>query len=554
MRGEKLYCKQLRQENAETKSKEDANMKKLIAFVLGLVMCLSLCAANAESAEPVKLSIWVAENLKVEDWETNAQTLWLEEQGNFDLSFNVLSSADYATKVGVALTVGDEEDLPDIILGGFTNSKVWEFAQNETIVPLTEYYNNPELAVNINQQIINCGTDYTKQIICPDGNIYGIARLNQSYMNEYPDKLWIYKPWLDALGEEIPTTTEDFYRILKKVSETDLNGNGKQDEIPMLGSIGDYNRYFEALMNSFVYAGGLNYTMVSDEGVMSAAFATEEWKNGLAYIAKLFDEKCIIMEALTMDDAQATVLLTGEEQLAFSHSYFSANGSVNSGDYIYIEPLVGPEGVQWATFVESAAKVQFLVTSNCENPEAAFRLGDLLSSEIMGISQRWGLQGVNWDYAANVDMTGLSATVAGWEPSVFAFENDAWWKLKLQNNSWRQTGPYVRSYGIANGLVIDPTTLPQNTVNLNAACKAYQDAALHPKNVPAVLNFTSEEEERILDIETALLNYVKEFRANVFAGNIDLDAEWDNYLKELDKIGLDTWIEVYQTAYDRMYK
>lgn len=554
--------------------------KRLIALLLTLTLCLSLFAGcgngNAETTDPaetnqsanqngetaapedngpVKLTIWVEENLKVEDWETNAQTLWLEEQGNFDLEFQVLASADYDTKVGVALTVGDIEDLPDIILGGFSNSEVWQYAQAETIVPLTEYYNNPELAVNINKQIETLGVDFTKQILSPDGNIYGFATYNQSYLNEYPDKIWIYKPWLDALGEDIPTTTEEFYQLLKKVSETDLNGNGKHDEIPMMGdNTSSYGRYINALMNSFVYSGGLNYILVDDNGTVSAAFATEEWKNGLEYIEKLFDEKLILSEALTMDGTQSKALLTGEEQLVFSLAYFTANASVNSGDYICIEPLVGPEGVQWASFEESAAKVSYLVTANCENPEAAFRLGDLLSSEVMGISQRWGQQGVNWDYAENVDTTGLAATFEGWDESLYAFENDAFWKLELQNNSWRQTGPYIRAYGIANGLLIDPSTQKQNAINVNQAGAMYQDSALHPKNDPTILNFTTEEEEQIADIETALLNYISEFRANVFAGNVDLEAEWDNYLKELDKIGLDKWIDVYQAAYDRMYK
>ena len=32
------------------------------------------------------------------------------------------------------------------------------------------------------------------------------------------------------------------------------------------------------------------------------------------------------------------------------------------------------------------------------------------------------------------------------------------------------------------------------------------------------------------------------------------DADWDNYLNELNNIGLEELIEVYQTVYDRMYK
>ena len=87
-----------------------------------------------------------------------------------------------------------------------------------------------------------------------------------------------------------------------------------------------------------------------------------------------------------------------------------------------------------------------------------------------------------------------------------------------------------------------------------AAQKMYQDAALHPKYDPSKLNFNEEEMEVLADIADALKKYREEFQANVFAGNIDLDKEWDNYIAELDKIGLDEWIAVYQAAFDRVYK
>ena len=42
--------------------------------------------------------------------------------------------------------------------------------------------------------------------------------------------------------------------------------------------------------------------------------------------------------------------------------------------------------------------------------------------------------------------------------------------------------------------------------------------------------------------------------AKFVTGAKDIDGEWDAYLAELDKIGLETYLEVVQVAYDRMYK
>jgi len=561
-----------------------SNMKqKLIALLMVLCLSLSLLAGcgdggkttteapteadkstqggetqgsestEAEPAEPDKLTIWVEENLRVEDWVTNAQTLWLEEKGNFDLEIIAMPSADYKTKVGVALTVGNVEDLPDIILGSFKIEDIAEYAEAETIVPLTDYYNDPEKSPNITQLKETVGFDYTNTMYLPDGNIYSVGSFSQAYGNEYPHKIFIYKPWLDALGEEIPTTTEDFYRVLKKVKETDLNGNGKHDEIPYFGAAKTYVGWFKALMNSFEYAAGIKVTNITDDGKVYAAFATEEWKKGLAYMEKLFDEDLIISEALTMDATQANALLNNEEHLVFSMVYYNASG-VDTDDYIAILPMEGPDGVQYSSYGEASASHRFVVTANCKNVDAAFRLGDLMSSEYFGIQSRFGKEGVDWVYAKDTDTTGLDVAIEGWEPSIVLLDNDSNWKAELQNNCWRGTGISVLTYWVTNGRMHDPATVTKASLETYRAQKLYQDTALHPKYDPSKLVFTDEEMETLADIETALTNYYEEFYANVFAGNIDLDKEWDNYLAELDKIGLDEWVAVYQAAFDRAYK
>lgn len=513
-------------------------------------------SVSEEKKEPDKLTIWVPEHLRVMDWETNTMTLWLEENGNLDLEFNVIPSADYSTKVSMALTVGDIEDLPDVIIGGFANYSVWEYAQAETILPLTDYYNDPELAVNIMEAYERTGTRYTDQIISPDGNIYGIATFNQSYGNEYPHKLWIYKPWLDALGEEVPTTTEEYYELLKKVSQTDLNGNGKADEIGLAGNAKTFSGYFNYLMNAFAYSGDTQYKVIED-GVVSTAFTTEAWKAGLKYIRQMFEEGLILSESLTMDDEQFKTLLNGEEATVFSFCYMAASQAESrKEDYIGIDTLTGPDGVNYATYIPTSPTVSFLVTANCKNPEAAFRLGDLLSSEYIGICQRWGEEGVDWDYAENLeDASEYVAGVEGFDLSIIAYNDSVFWGgSEAQNASWLQTGPFVRQYAIANGLANQAGNIDKYKAELNATLTLYQTSGHNPKEVAPVMNYTADESDEIGDIANSLINYVNEFKAGVLSGNIDIDKEWDAYLKEVDKIGIDAWLEVVQNVYDRMYK
>ena len=48
-----------------------------------------------------------------------------------------------------------------------------------------------------------------------------------------PGPMLIYKPWLDQLGLEMPTTTDEFHEVLRAFKAAgDLNGNGIDDEIP----------------------------------------------------------------------------------------------------------------------------------------------------------------------------------------------------------------------------------------------------------------------------------------------------------------------------------
>jgi putative aldouronate transport system substrate-binding protein len=435
---------------------------------------------------------------------------------------------------------------------------VYQWAREGAIIPLTKYLRDPELSPWTHDAIERTGVDILAQITSPDGEIYGFPQLNQSYGNEYPDKIFYYEPWLTKLGLKVPETAEEYRAVLRAAVTTDPNGNGKADEQGVTGlpPMGDWFRF---LMNSFVYAGGPNQLKV-DNGKVSVAYTAPEWREGLKYIRSLFAEGLIPIENLTQDRAQANTILNSPEVRAFSFVYFSPSqisASNSAGDrYISGPPLKDPAGVRYATFLPSVASIQFMVSTNCKNPDAAARLGDLMERADIGIITRFGQEGVDWDYPENAkNLAAYSPYQEGFPISIVIYDDFRFWGgTTVSNACWRQKGPFVRNYAIANGRGVIKDTVTARSIMQGKTDALYQDSGWAPKEVIPKLIYNTEESETIRDISTGLGNYVLEMTSAFLAGNRDIDSSWNAYVAELNNIGLAKFLSVNQTVYDRMYR
>ena len=66
--------------------------------------------------------------------------------------------------------------------------------------------------------------------------------------------------------------------------------------------------------------------------------------------------------------------------------------------------------------------------------------------------------------------------------------------------------------------------------------------------------FAPSELQEISDLRVAIKEYVNQSTAKFITGAMDIDTEWDAYLNQLDKLGLERFLEMNQTVYDRMFK
>jgi len=191
---------------------------------------------------------------------------------------------------------------------------------------------------------------------------------------------------LENLNLEMPQTTDELYDVLVAFRDLDPNGNGIQDEIPISGAINTWSgepQYF--LLNSFVYTDP-TYYLYNNEGKMEFVATSDAFKDGLAYIRKLYSEGLIDPAAFTQD-------LGGLQQLgaadpvvlgsAFCGHLGMAINTENlevSKQYTHVVNPEGPAGVRFATTSDSRGysnSVVWAITDNCKYPEIAIRMIDL---------------------------------------------------------------------------------------------------------------------------------------------------------------------------------
>jgi putative aldouronate transport system substrate-binding protein len=170
--------------------------------------------------------------------------------------------------------------------------------------------------------------------------------------------------------------------------------------------------------------------------------------------------------------------------------------------------------------------------------------------------QRWGQEGVDWDYPQNVkNAADYTTRQEGFPISLITYDDGKFWGgTAVANASWRQKGPYVRDYGAANGWGLLKNAVDIRNTRQAESDALYQKGGFAPKDVIPKLIYNTDENASIRDITTSLNGYVLEMTSAFLAGNRDIDSSWNAYIAELNNIGLAKYLSVNQTVYDRMYK
>ncbi len=534
-------------------------IRRLLVTMLAMVLVItpfSALALSAPGAEPlsdetIKFTVGIPQSATVENWDTNRYTLLLENTLNVDLEFMELPSGTEFNQKVELMMIGGGNDLPDIIIGSFDTASLVNYAQMGMIVPVTEYYNT--IAYHTQQTADLCTMpmkDMLKYVTSYDGEVYGLFGISESLNNMYSgNRLLVYKEWVDALGMEMPQTTDDLLELLRAIKATDLNGNGQNDEIPLMGYSDTVDtNLMRSLMNPFVYCQE-NFYMVQEDGTVTLSAMQDEWRDGLRFVAQLVDEGLISPLSFTQDKKQLTAVLTQEKPVVgvvanISMSILPASNPMRD-EYYVIEPLTGPTGLKQTAKTPSIPNVRMIITKNCENPEAAFRMGDFMCREDVSLFNRFGEEGVEWAYLETPGMSDYEPL--GYVGDITQMINP--WG-SLQNVYWANVGPQIMNGTFIFRVAADPNA-NNYTGNRRVAEGLVKEIEYANPNYVAGLVFNEEEQKVISEYKSMVNDYIAESFAQFVTGGKSIDSDWENYLSEFQRMGVENYLAAVNNAYAR---
>lgn len=521
--------------------------------------------------EPITLTIFkeptgLAQQT-IDNWQDNEVLKYITEKTNIKLDIIFLSQTDPKQQLVLALTSGDYPDAAILDWNAkITYPEVMQYGVKEKILyPLNDLIDKYGFEL---KKIFELRPTYRAMITAPDGNIYGLPRFTECYhCMSYP-KLWFNYAWLEKLGLKEPQTTDELYEVLKAFKTQDPNGNGKADEIPLTGCIEWACPVENWILNCFIVtpptisANEQSHFLSWIDNKVTFVANRPEFKMAIEYMKKLYDEGLLDPAAFTQNTEGLSQQCRGEEVIVGAYTADHIGMGVdfdNQKDvadmYHALPPVEGPTGARYQSYnPPEFGGYNFVIFDTCKYPEAAFRLADFLLSEDMLFVQHYGMKGVTWDAPEDPNAKNIEGGPLKCVPITLPADATEEEQIKYYNNTfWGSLMGDLRE----RRAMWTPEATPENLRNLYEVRihwetmkteKYWPEVAL-----PRTLFMDQEEADEFAELKTSIVGHVRKNIAMFVTGARSLD-EWDDYVEELNRFGVERYVELYSKAYDNYLK
>ncbi|WP_066189783.1 extracellular solute-binding protein [Gracilibacillus timonensis] len=530
-------------------------MKKIFALMLVIVGMLLAACQNEDAAEgagseesrenvnkegfpiveePIELEFFTGKyEPNLDDYEETLVFDTYAEKTGIDVTFDEVPFGTLTEKRNLVLASGE---YPDVFYSArIPSADVVSYSQQGVFVPLNDLIE--EYAPNI-QAFLEKHPDAKKGLTMPDGNIYSIpSYYNPDFLPMLIGKpLWINQDWLAELDMDEPTTTDEFYDYLKAVQETDLNGNGEQDEIPFSAtSTGAIRDMVKGAWGFGTRGVGNKYVDVDPETDELRFMPTEpKYKEMLEYIHQLYQEGLIDEEIFTMDDAQLNA--KGAQGILGANISPNPVTVMNQDNFTGLGALEGPHGDKLYSQVKSPLihVAAFAITSANEHPEATIRWIDHFFSEEGAAFQFMGVEGETYEVTEDGEME---------------------YTEEITNNPDGLTmdealTPYVTWMGgsypgyVQEEYFKGSESMPNA---IEAGEKAQPDV---PEEIWNGFNYTEEELTFMQGPGADIKSFVAE-QEELFINGSKSFSEWDAYVEQVKQMGLEEYMQIESAAHER---
>lgn len=542
-------------------------MKKLFALLLAVIMIVSVFSACNNQNNPTEPASDTP-NFSSNDTPSgddqpsradlkNSEVYPLDVKD--DLVFDVIAYADdvptndfYVAKLweeitGVKINFLDwteeqygialrDNDLPDACFRnyGLTKAGAYEMGQAGKLVNFADYLDiMPNLA-----KFLETYPAAKLSVTNEDGSIYCLPKVIKTPGSQ-PNIVYVRTDMAKAAGwDKMPTTVEELLQMALDIQETykDVEGFHAFDF-----NGGDKLEYNSAMPETFLAAFGelLSGDITADRsGNVVFGAGTEQYKHYLQWMNEMWNSGACATEFYADDGTLATAARASDKiAISISNAGLKAN-NFESGKFelVVLEPLTSQYWSEkhWKMRQDGTFHDTWISTS-CKDIETMCKWLDSFS-------------------APEDDPLNEEGTV--WSVSTWLGEKGKDWELNKEGDTayhWvAEDGTSPRSItspflGKTEYYLDDPTNaFSVKCKGTKENCWPYAEYDPLVKQLPLITEDQDTVDSKMADI----YKYVNETIAQFIAGEKDIDAEWDNYVATLEKMGVKDVCAIYQKYYN----
>jgi len=359
--------------------------------------------------------------------------------------------------------------------------------------------------------------------------------------------LGIRQDWLDEVGMDVPTNMDEWYNVLLAFKKYDPNGNGKEDEKPVVMCSSGWKYFLPAY-------GIDDDPSVDKNGKVIYGFISQEYKEYLSELNKWYKENLLynMFDEVSVEAMEREV--TGNIAGAWKASAGDFN-TENDSSFISTLKKTAPnakfsacpwpktkDGYQWCfSDISSFSRDTTVITDRAVKygvDKAAAYLIDYMLSQQGSELMCWGIEGESYEV-----VDGEKQLISGMD-EIIDFHGK---KIKRFNTYADPVTINLPQFGELADYIIK---------NMNSeyydACKVWSEGDCSYKMM-APCQLSVEQENLSNTFSDQMKSYVSKMRAKFIQGKVNI-TDYDAYVKQVKDLGADRYVEIWQDAYDAYQK
>lgn len=487
--------------------------------------------------------------------DPNKKTIFkrLQEQTNVEIKWTAIQGDQWADKI--TLNMSDPNKLTDFVFtAGFSDSNLLKYADYGAIIPLEEYIDAymPNL-----KSVFDKYPEYRTMCTDVNGHIWSLPWIEQlgsekTAIQTIGNMSFINKKWLDFLNLEIPETVDEFEQVLiafrDHASELQEEFGIDGSIIPMSCIVNNGDQDPAILINGFGEGYGDadkdRHIAVTDDNKVICSATQEGYKKGIQWLHKLYEQKLIDPEAFTQEwSTYVSKGKSGRYGVCFSWDVANID---NLKDWVPLPVLTADTTnltPQNSSFTSGFDRGRCVVTSVAENPALVCAWLDQMYDPLQSPQNNWGTYGEDDEF----DIFEMSENEDGEPMLKHAPLGDA------SPVEVREAEAVAGPLAILDEYYGKYVTCPDDAQYRLDWIKDYFTPDMHTKYVYPNVFMSREDTETLSNLQADIQKTINAKKSDWIMNGFT-DADWDQYLKDLDAYGMEKYLSIFQKYLDAYFE